>query len=520
MSEPDGNEPAMINGINGFNGINGINGGAATDTIQPPFQRLHPLSILLKSLASLGQNLIAIGVLHFSVFDGNFIYSGLAALGLIGLVVGITALVWSRFTYQIAPKEIRIKSGLLNRNNRSIPFDRIQDVSLEQKPLGRLLGLATVKLETGSGGGEDGKLEALALQDARMFRDRIRDYKAGLLDKADLEPAEASEDRPPLFAMDNRRILIAGLFNFSFILLAILGTIAQNLDFLLPGEFFDPRYWIEQISGQEAINGLSTAARIAGIIAAIGSLILVGIVSGIIRTYIREYGFRLDHVQTGQPGFRRRRGLFTLTDMVMPIHRVQAAIIRTGPIREHFGWHHLKLQSLAGDPSGQTDHSAAPCASAAEIAPVLKKSAISQPPGDLRFQDVDAAFWWRSAALFIVSLTTGALIAGSQVHPGFYALTLLAVPAVLLMILNWRRHEFALTETQLFVRKGWWRRKFTILPLRKVQTVDVSQSPLDHPLGLANITVGVAGGSAIAPLKIMAIPFEAAMELRRTLIGG
>ena len=83
--------------------------------------------------------------------------------------------------------------------------------------------------------------------------------------------------------------------------------------------------------------------------------------------FIRDYGFRLDRVKNG---FRRRRGLFTLTDMVMPIHRVQAAILKSGPIRERFGWHHLKFQSLAGDIGGETDHSAAPCAKMHDMEPI------------------------------------------------------------------------------------------------------------------------------------------------------
>ena len=102
------------------------------------------------------------------MFDQNFLHTGLAAAVLIVLIVGVTALIWSRFTYQVTAREIRIRSGLLNRNNRSIPFDRIQDVSLEQKLISRLLGLATVALETGSGGGEDGQLDALSRADAEL----------------------------------------------------------------------------------------------------------------------------------------------------------------------------------------------------------------------------------------------------------------------------------------------------------------------------------------------------------------
>lgn len=492
-----------------------------SESVEPetPYQHLHPLSIVLNSVSLLARNIIVIGVLYFSLFDQNLLHTGLAALVIVAVVFGITALIWSRFTYQVEAKEIRIKSGLLNRNNRSIPFDRIQDVSLEQKLLSRLMGLTTVRFETGSGGGEDGALDALSLSDGEAMRDVVRDYKSGLT--AAIEPGSSSASVPeiaPIFAMDNRRILIAGLFNFSFILLAIIGTIAQNLDFLLPEGFFDPRNWIEAVSRQESLNGLSAAARIGGIVAAIASLIAIGFISGIIRTFIREYRFRLDHVDTGQPGFRRRRGLFTLTDMVMPIHRVQAAIISTGPIRQYFGWYQLKFQSLAGDQSGETDHSAAPCATPLEIEPIIDETQIDPLPDGLDFHRVNQAHWWRDAVIIWLVLKIAALGLGFFVHTGLLAIIILAPPLIVLQYLNWRHHQYALTTNQLFVRSGWWRRKLTILPLRKIQTTDISQSPLDHPLDLATLTIGVAGGSALAPLKIEDIEIDMAISLRRQLL--
>ena len=224
-------------------------------------------------------------------------------------------------------------------------------------------------------------------------------------------------------------------------------------------------------------------------------------------------------MDSGQPGFRRRRGLFTLTDMVMPIHRVQAAVLQTGPVREHYGWYHLKFISLAGDSGGETDHSVAPCASLPEIDPILDQCAIRRPAPDLDFQPVSPAFWWRDAILISLLLAAIALGTGFLVHRGFYALILLALPVARIQFLNWRHHQYALTESQLFVRSGWWRRRCTMLLRRKIQTVDVSQSPLDHPLNLATVTIGIAGGSGVRPLMIRDIDFNRAMALRDALIG-
>ena len=72
--------------------------GATATADTAPFRHLHPLSIILRSAGTLGQNLFAILVLHFSLFDRNMAYTGLAAMALVALVIGVTALIWSRFT--------------------------------------------------------------------------------------------------------------------------------------------------------------------------------------------------------------------------------------------------------------------------------------------------------------------------------------------------------------------------------------------------------------------------------------
>ncbi|MFN3450827.1 MAG: PH domain-containing protein, partial [Sphingorhabdus sp.] len=62
-------------------------------------------------------------------------------------------LAWLRFQYFVGEHDIRVEKGILNRTARSIPYERIQDVSIEQKPLARMMGLGEVKFETGGGDG-------------------------------------------------------------------------------------------------------------------------------------------------------------------------------------------------------------------------------------------------------------------------------------------------------------------------------------------------------------------------------
>jgi len=87
---------------------------------------------------------------------------------------------WLRFRYHVGDDDIRVEKGILNRTARSIPYERIQDVSIQQKPLARMMGLSEVKFETGGGDGDDAKLSFVTLDEANRLRALVRSRKAGV----------------------------------------------------------------------------------------------------------------------------------------------------------------------------------------------------------------------------------------------------------------------------------------------------------------------------------------------------
>ncbi len=482
--------------------------------------RLHPLSLLLKLAKLLPQFIYIIPALYFGISKGGgsaLILPAIAAI--IALSMGAAYLQWRRFSYQVGEEEIRIASGVFSRNKRSIPYERIQDVNVEQKLLARLLGLASVKFETGSAGSDDGVLNAVSLERAEELRDIIRKRKAGIAaqdtgEAAILQEIAEAEEVEPVFAMDSRRVLTAGIFNFSLVIFAVLGAAAQNFDFLIPDEMFDADYWIDRMDAPGKIGSLGIWAQIVGLVGGLFSLIFIGLFTGITTTFFREYGFRLDRTENG---FRRRRGLTTLTDVVMPLHRIQAASILTGPIKRRFGWHHLKFQSLASD-GKNSDHSVAPLATLNEIDRIMAEPGIRREAGK-DYLPVMAAHWIVPSVIFTLLIIVSGTALGTLVDNRLFWLMLLIAPLILILWLRWKHHKYVLTDGQLFVREGFWRQKCTILPIRKVQSVDISQSFLARALGNANIVIGVAGGSGILPLTIHAVAAEKCEPLRAELLS-
>src|SRR5687768_5840302 len=111
------------------------------------------------------------------------------------LGIGIALLAWWRFRYTVGAGEIVIESGILRRQRRVIPYDRVQDVSIERRLLARLFGTAKVRIETGGSAADEGDLDMIALADAYALRDRLRQGAGASATGA----AEAAGQEPVLF---------------------------------------------------------------------------------------------------------------------------------------------------------------------------------------------------------------------------------------------------------------------------------------------------------------------------------
>jgi putative membrane protein len=483
-------------------------------------RRLHVSGLLVGFVTGLPQLIFPIFAAIFGVRETQnpqLIPVIIVAVLLISLF--FRWLAWMRFRYHVGDHDIRVEKGILNRTARSIPYDRIQDVSIEQKLLPRLMGLGEVKFETGSGDGDDAKLSFVTVDDANHLRELVRSRKAGVTVATDAVDGAEETDAVPIFAMDGQRVFVFGLYSFSLVIFAVLGGVAQQFDFLLPFDFWDFKHWIglaeERGVSVDNINGVGLAAQLLLAFGAFSSLIFIGLATGVVRTLLRDHGFRLDRTPKG---FRRRRGLFTLTDVVMPAHRVQAAVIETGPFRKRRGWHSLKFVSLAQDSKDESNYVAAPFATLAEIWPIAEAAMIGGPDTETPFRSGRASWWFPQVILVLPFVLAGIaalmLFAGA---PFVQAVGLLLLPLVLgiLRWLEWRQYGDQIDARQIYVRNGWWRQRLTVAPQVKVQSAEIVQGPISRRLGLAALKFGIAGGT----LEMIALPLPTAHAIRDAVMA-
>ncbi|MGB3739284.1 MAG: PH domain-containing protein [Pontixanthobacter sp.] len=499
-------------------------------------RRTHPLSPVVGGLSGI-QNAVVPAIAAFVAMREEP-WAIIAALAVAAFIFVLSAggsyLGWKRLTYVVGDTDIRVESGILSRSARSIPFERIQDVSLEQSLLPRLFGLSRVKFETGAGGGDDLSLHYLTQAEGARLRDVVRARKTGAArvggdresNPAGIASAEADapfETSETLFAMDERRVLTFGLFEFSLAIFAAVAAVVQYSESFASFQLYDSDLWTRWAEGAGgAISGLGLWIQVVSVLTGLIAFLLVGSLMGLVRTALRDWDFRLELTRAGGTrNFRRRRGMLTKTDVVMPVHRVQAVAVVTGILRRRFGWHGLKFVSLAQD-SGSASHDVAPFAKMHELEPIARIAGFAIAP------DTDTA-WQRGsrnyridsaiiefAGFAFVAVIVAAVLAIADVASPWFALVPLAVAAIssARQMFLWRYDYNAVDNARIYTRRGWLAPRRDIASRVKLQSVEIARGPLAQRRGYATLKLGLAGGT----LDFEGLPAERARELRAAIL--
>src|SRR5829696_1999267 len=113
---------------------------------------MHPAGILIEALRSLREMAIPL-VIAIVVGAGAGSSRGLI-YGLLGLVlVIVTGLVrWYTTSWSLDGNALHLRTGLLSRNEKVIPRERISSLDTTQGPLQRAFGVLELRVQTPGGG--------------------------------------------------------------------------------------------------------------------------------------------------------------------------------------------------------------------------------------------------------------------------------------------------------------------------------------------------------------------------------
>jgi len=486
-----------------------------------PEQRLHPWSWLFVLLMQLRQSLLPLVALVVFGNRGDRDQLWLT-LGPLIAVVGLVAyalLQYLTYRYQIGRDAITVRSGVVSRNRREIPFARIHNVVVHQNPLHRLFGVAELKLESAGGNRPEAEMRVLKLDQALALEALVRQRgqpTVAVAAPGATEPPPLPTD-PVLLRLGARDVLRIGLLSDRgwVVVLAAVGAVTQFVPSGTVSDVLDngsrqafgyashlhPSTWMWVVAGASALLVFWLLLRALSVTLA----------------FLRYHGFQLSEHE------RRltvSSGLLTRLRTSVARRRIQAWTLRESPLQRLFGRRHLGIDiaaSTPGDGERRDLRELAPLATPAACDALVQHLLPHAQWPPATWQPVDRRGWWRlclPALVIALLLAAGAVWEDQRWGP----LVLLWLPwSAFSARRRMARMGYYVDDALVAVRGGWWHRWWRFAEVDKVQALRLSRSPLDRWLGTASLWLDTAGAGGSLPLCLRYLPDAEARALQAQL---
>ena len=481
----------------------------------PSERRLHPATLLFEVAKHLRAFALPAVLVWFGASQstggpgGTFgrLPEGWEPWLLVLLVPAVVASAIRYLTFRLRydARELVIRSGLLFRNERHVPFAKIQNLEAVQNAFHRLLGVVEIRVQTGGGKDDEARLSVLPSAAFEEMRQRVFEGRG------DAPPAPTPGDsvtlRPgavpvTLLHLPLPELLLCGfLENRGMILIGAAYGVAWESGFL--GGFWN-RLFGEETYGRglvrDLIIGFFEGRRLP--FAAVGValtglavlLLLIRFIS-MAWAFLRLYDFRLTRV--GED-LRIEFGLVTRVAATIPIRRVQTITISQAPLHRWLARASVRVETAGGyraEPGGRRDRE--------WLAPLIRLRALPHllnevvPGFDLQaveWQPVHPGAFRRAVKPGLAIVTLASLVWAAILG---WSVLIVLPPLMVWAVLSARQHVkhlgWAEHDQAILMRSGWIWKKVTLARANKIQSVSCHQSPFDRRATMARVRVDTAG---------------------------
>lgn len=467
-------------------------------------QRLHPLSILFRIGAQF--RWFAVPGLLFLVTAGAVGWAWEVWLMPLAIPFALSSVVeYLSFRYRYEANEMVIRTGFLFRNERHVPYGRIQNLHAVQNVFHRLWNVVEVRVETGGADEPEATLSVLPVSAYEEMRRRV------------FGTAEETAPDGTLLQLPPPELMLAGLIqNRGFVVLAAAFGLLWELGVL--------DRMLGEVSLRELAMGIFKALLgrgglpLEGIVLAAGALIALTLVSRVLSmvwALIRLHGFRL--ALDGED-LRAEYGLLTRVATTISLRRIQALTVLERPLHRLCRRAAVRV-SLAGGGGEEGEDKTqrewlAPILPGTEL-PRLLSAVLGEDPAPLVWKGVHPRAFRREVK--------GWLLVAVLLALPFVALLKGWVLLLLAALLGWgflmarktiRHMGWAVSDGAVYFRGGWLWRSLTAVRFTQIQAVTVRESPFDRRTGMASLRVDTAGAGELShAVDIPYLPRETALEL-------
>jgi len=498
--------------------------------------KLAPLSVPYRALQKAGRlaiSLVFLGSVGTEIgLSRTLVIVGVG--GAIALALGYEFVYYQRYQYTFTDDTFDIRSGVLSRREREIPYGRIQNVDISRNVVQRLLGLSAIDIETAGGGSTEAAIRYVTAEAATTIQNEIRNRKRGDDRRGTVNAAStttdtvAGDDNPTAESDDSEVAATAAagsaepddelLFEISPGELALAGVLSfdPRVPGLLFAVFTGSIPFISPVVPEPdavATTGLDPTI----VLFAMGVVVLVGLVVlswvvGAVSAVVNYWGFRLTRSETE---LRYERGLLQRYSGTIPFAKIQTLTITDNPLKRRAGYATLAVETAGYAPGQANDRgseAAVPIASrdrikrlAAEI-DGCEEGSFDHPPKRIRR---------RYLARYLLALAglTGLLYAGSVSVTGladlpWYLPLAGVVIAPIAAHYKWLHRGYRLGADHFVTRNGVWNRETKRVAYHRLQTVIDSRTIFQRRWRVATVIADTAGSLSLLGNDAAAVDIE------------
>jgi putative membrane protein len=482
------------------------------------WQRTSPVAMLYSLLngarqfVTNGLPAVAVGVAAYASGGAtrrSWVLTGFLIVSLISMVGSILG--WLRFRFCIVDDRVLVRSGVLHREELSVEFGRIQNISIREPVYMRPFGLAVLSIDTAGSGQKEIILGGIKKDTAIELRETIlskaQPKSAGSAAES-VADTGALADKSLLLSRSTKDIVIYGLtVNFLFWVLVAAGAFfgAQGA----AENFFT---WLgTKIQFQDLVAAFDSAGGLFGsiviLIATIFVIFLLLPLISVLGALVRHYGYRLS--VEGET-YRKNSGLLTRHDESLKRHKIQAMVLRQNFVARFFKRTNMQLR-IASAGSGAESGQLPTGPKTTFLVPVLHQFELDElvpeffPAcefDDVQFSNINR----RRFSMVILGLAVlppailVTVLLSLIVSWKFVVLLPIVVTLAWLIVSRfWKKIGYGVVADYGFVRRGFFGTQTTVFPLFKVQRIDIRQTPGQRRKGLAYLAIHLASHTLKIP---------------------
>ncbi|WP_409296556.1 PH domain-containing protein [Peribacillus sp. SCS-26] len=449
------------------------------------FERLHPAGILVSTLRTLKGILLPFLLLLASGRGEGAGYQLLYSILPVAISIGVGIFRWRSFSYGIAEGELRIYQGVLLKKSRYIRLDKIQSLDITQGVIQRLFKVVSVKIETAGGtkGGEpEAVLEAITSRKAEALGQIIKEGRQAVL------PPRGEHPERKTYSPANRDLWIFAATS-GRVGVIFSGAAAVLLQFQ------------EVIPYRRVLLGIEdyAASGSAAIVLLLLAAFLLAYGAAIINILLKLANFSVERTSSD---LIVSSGLIETRQVTIPFKKIQAIRISENPFRQPLGYVSVSLY-YAGGTKGRGH-------SKTILLPLIKREKLEgifgsllpeySLPGSLHGAANRSKYRFIGRPV-LICLPVAAVI--SILFPGWgYASFSLVAAAVLFGRSCFRDAGWHMADNLLMLRNRGISRNTYLIHKEKIQSLQISASPLQRAGGLRTITAVIISGTGAASGKV------------------